>query len=224
MGSFGYQNGKKIGDAPDQWPRYTAVYEPEVLTRERWSQIVYFSPSTLVTLPDGVTTIARVPVPVAEAVAGPGGTLPAVSPDDIIAKRGDGVWKVDWDVYLSRNWKQVHESLYDYNPPTVNSVLALVISKNRYGAGYNKLLQSGTPLNQLDTSATPRPWGTWVPGTIDNVKIRGQELFQSPAHTHDQGEPAAFEGTGGTGGGGVGPGVAEVHGAGIPIFSKCNCV
>lgn len=206
-------------DTDTGWPNETPVYEPGVLTYSRWSDMVYYNPTTIADLPDGVETIARVPRTVADAVADVAGNIPPVLPDEV-TKCGDGMWKVDWDAYLSRSWDKVSMSKYPYSAPSVTSVVRFVRSKEHYGTGFKGQGLQSTPRNQLDTSAVPNPAHPWVLGTIDNVRVRGEDLFQSPAGTQEIRAPAAMVGTGG----GMGPGVAELYGAGIPTFSKCKCV
>lgn len=203
-------------DTPTRWPVQTAVYEPGVLTYAKWSDMVYYHPTTLADLPGGVETIARVPQTVANAVADIRGNIPRVYPEDV-TKVGDGLWRVNWDTYLSRNWDQsTGTGKYMYSGPSIKSVMRFVRNKAQYGRGFKGQEVVTTPANQLDTSATPNPAHPWVPGTTDNLRIRGEDLFQSPAGSQPLTE---MVGTGGQ----AGPGVGEVYGAGIPTFSKCNC-
>ena len=68
----------EVGSEPD----VTYAYEPEVLSRETWKDLVHRHPATLVDLPNGVVTIARVPLPIANAVADPAGDMPPVLQED----------------------------------------------------------------------------------------------------------------------------------------------
>ena len=141
-------------------------------------------------------TIARVPPTVADAVADPAGNIPPVIPSDC-RKVGDGLWLVNWDSYLARNWDGTTINKWGYTGPSVSSVVRFVKSKAAYGIGFRGEGLQSTPTNQLDTSVLPNPTHPWVPGTVYNIRTSGEELFQSPAGTQEIRTPAAMVGTSG---------------------------
>lgn len=165
-------------------PDTTYAYKPGVLSLQTWKDIVHGQPATIADLPNGVVTIVRVPIPIANAVADPAGDLPPVLPQDVGGRWGSGLWKINWHQYLTDNYSGKNWVL----PPNMPAFNQMYNNLHLFGAGYNIANNPQTP-NNLNTSGATAEGQPWVTTTVHNwpkefVEPGGESIFSSPASTN----------------------------------------